>query len=171
MNNKCLFIIISAIFLVNSVKIYASGCEASYNFDTGMVNIPCLKAGSALFDINMNQMGNLDFRASEITERNLNDANIVEIQILLEPFPIVLAFISLSNGCKSVYPVITQRIEGHNIFINIKEQSPKDMICTMALSTQVKMFSFRLLQEGSYTVNINGMTQTFIAPEGGWLIF
>ncbi len=97
----------------------------------------------------------------------LSEATVESIDILiLESFPVqVLVNVIglLSDGCSTLAD-ITSKQEGDTFFVTITEQRPADAVCTQQLVPFEENVGLDVngLSAGTYTVNVNGVTDTFI---------
>jgi len=93
-------------------------------------------------------------------------ANVQSIQIItLESFPVQIQVIAegyLPDGCTEIDKAETER-EGNVFNINISTKRPKDAICTQAIESFTETIPLEVLglKAGNYTVNVNGVTESF----------
>ena len=93
-------------------------------------------------------------------------ANVENIEIMiLESFPVqvqVKATGNLPDGCTEIHEIETER-EGNTFKVSISTKRPRDAICTQALVpfTETIPLEVRGLEAGTYTVDVNGVTDTF----------
>lgn len=100
-------------------------------------------------------------------ELTIQPASVDSVTVeLLESFPVqvrVTAIGNLRNGCEEIYEVLAQRSE--NLFtVTMNAASPKDAVCTQVLRPFKESFALDVsgLPAGTYTVNVNGVLQTFV---------
>lgn len=93
-------------------------------------------------------------------------ANVTSIDVMtLESFPVQISVIAegyLPDGCTEIHEVKIEKVG--NIFnINISTIRPKDAVCTQALEsfTETIPLDVQGLKAGNYTVNVNGVTDSF----------
>jgi inhibitor of cysteine peptidase len=93
-------------------------------------------------------------------------ANVERIQIItLESFPVQIQVTAegyLPDGCTEIDEIKKER-EGNVFNINISTKRPKDAVCTQAIEsfTETIPLEVRALKAGNYTVNVNGVTESF----------
>jgi inhibitor of cysteine peptidase len=93
-------------------------------------------------------------------------ANVTNIDIMiLESFPVQINVIAegyLPDGCTEINDVKTEKV-GNTFNVNISTIRPKDAICIQALVnfTQTIPLEVMGLKAGNYTVNVNGVTDSF----------
>ncbi len=93
-------------------------------------------------------------------------ANVESIQIVtLESFPVQIQVIAegyLPDGCTEVDKVTIER-EGNTFTVNISTKRPKDAICTQEIVpfNETTPLDVQGLKAGNYTVNVNGVTESF----------
>jgi inhibitor of cysteine peptidase len=98
-------------------------------------------------------------------EPRINLAEVTEIDILiLESFPVqvhVVASGYLPNPCTQIYEIIKTR-EGNNFFVTIKTKSSL-LPCIQVLTPFEESIALDVygLSAGTYTVNVNGIEDTF----------
>jgi len=96
----------------------------------------------------------------------IDEANISSIEIaILESFPVqiqVLVTGTLPDGCTRIGPIDTRR-EGTVFDVTIHTVRPADAMCTQVISEfeEVVPLDVYGLAAGTYTVNVNGVTDTF----------
>lgn len=96
----------------------------------------------------------------------LDQAQIESINIaILESFPVqihVNATGFLGDGCTTLADITTTQ-EGSTFFVTITKQRPADRICTQQLVTFEENIALDVngLLAGTYTVDVNGVTDTF----------
>jgi inhibitor of cysteine peptidase len=88
----------------------------------------------------------------------------VDVQIL-ESFPVQVHAVvrgSLGDGCTTLDEVTTSR-EGNLLRIRLTSQRPADAVCTLALVPFEEVVALDVvgLPAGQYTVDANGVTETF----------
>lgn len=94
------------------------------------------------------------------------EANVESIEVLvLESFPVqvnVIASGALSDGCTSLVDP-TPRLEGNTFVVNLASRRVEDEVCTQATVPFDKVISLPVdgLSAGTYTVSVNGLTDTF----------
>lgn len=100
-------------------------------------------------------------------EVTIQDAVVTEVQILLmESWPLqasVQVEGELGDGCTELVKPITAEREGDTFYITIQTSRPVDAICTMILQTFSESVPLDIegLEAGTYTVNVNGVEETF----------
>lgn len=164
-----IFRLLVLFFLVIPTNVRAAAsCEASYDPQVGWLVVPCVKIGTSndVFYGGMESIGGDHFRLLWVSRLLLVDAHISNVQVLTDPFPIVLAYIPLSNGCESVYDPATTVIDGTNISIAVKVIEPgPTAFCPTNIRTVVKAFVFDQLGSPpggtTYTVTVNGVAKSF----------
>jgi inhibitor of cysteine peptidase len=93
-------------------------------------------------------------------------ANVESIEIItLESFPVQIQVIAegyLPDGCTEVDKVTIER-EGNTFTVNISTKRPKDAICTQEIVpfNETTPLDVQGLKAGNYTVNVNGVTESF----------
>lgn len=93
-------------------------------------------------------------------------ANVENIEIMiLESFPVqvhVTATGNLPDGCTEIDEIQTEKT-GNTFKVSISTKRPRDAICTQALVpfTETIPLEVRGLEAGTYTVDVNGVTDTF----------
>lgn len=93
-------------------------------------------------------------------------ATVENIQIMtLESFPVQIHVIAkgyLPDGCTEVDKVTIER-EGNTFTVNISTKRPKDAICTQEIVpfNETTPLDVQGLKAGNYTVNVNGVTESF----------
>jgi inhibitor of cysteine peptidase len=98
-------------------------------------------------------------------EPRINLADVTEIElIILESFPVQVMVVAkgyLPNPCTQINKIIQNR-EGNSFFITIKTQSSQEA-CIQVLTTFEERIPLMVygLSEGTYTVNVNGIKDTF----------
>lgn len=112
----------------------------------------------------------LDVPASDDddTEYMIGDAVVDDVQILvMESFPLqisVKAIGNLPDGCTFIDEENIEVVNTGNVFdISLKTKRPKDLVCTDALvpfEVNIPLDVYGL-EKGVYTVNVNGVTDTF----------
>lgn len=95
-------------------------------------------------------------------------AKVETINVTLESLPAkvhVIAKGHLPDGCTEINEIKTER-EGNTFNINISTKRPRDAICTQAIENFTKKISLdvRGLKAGNYTVNVNGVNESFELP-------
>jgi len=94
------------------------------------------------------------------------EATVESIDVLImESFPVQVNAVvrgSLGDGCTTLDPVTTTR-EGNTFRIRLTTQRPADAVCTLALVPFEEVVSLDVLglPAGVYTVDANGVTETF----------
>ncbi len=129
---------------------------------------------------NKTESGNITNDSQGITETNnshgttggdyiYGTAKVESIQIAtLESFPVQIQVIAkgyLPDGCTEIDEIKNESKE--NVFnINISTKRPKDALCTQATKnfTETIPLEVRGLKAGNYTVNVNGVTESFELP-------
>ncbi|HII93165.1 MAG TPA: protease inhibitor I42 family protein [Methanosarcina sp.] len=126
---------------------------------------------------NKTESGNTTNDSQGITETNSSHgttggdyiygtAKVESVQIVtLESFPVQIQVIAkgyLPDGCTEI-DEIKNESKGNVFNINIGTKRPKDAICTQATKnfTETIPLEVRGLKAGNYTVNVNGMTESF----------
>lgn len=103
---------------------------------------------------------------AEEPETEVGEANVDSIEILvLESFPVqvnVIASGELADGCTSLVEP-TPRLEGNTFVVNLAAQRVQEEVCTQATVPFDKVISLPVegLSAGTYTVSVNGLTDTF----------
>lgn len=103
---------------------------------------------------------------AEEPETVTGEANVESIEILvLESFPVqvnVIASGALPDGCTSLVDP-TPRLEGNTFVVNLATRRVEDEVCTQATVPFDKVISLPVdgLSAGTYTVSLNGLTDTF----------
>jgi inhibitor of cysteine peptidase len=93
-------------------------------------------------------------------------ANVDSVQIMiLESFPVQIKVVAegyLPDGCTEIDKITTER-EENTFNVNITTKRPKDAICTQAIVpfSETIPLEAQGLKAGNYTVNINGITDSF----------
>jgi inhibitor of cysteine peptidase len=100
-------------------------------------------------------------------------ANVQNIKIVsLESFPVQVQVIAegyLPDGCTEIEKIKTER-EGNAFNINISTKRPKDAVCTQVIKnfTETIPLEVQGLKAGNYTVNVNGVNESFeLAVDNG----
>ncbi|MDY7042259.1 MAG: hypothetical protein SVX38_15490, partial [Chloroflexota bacterium] len=94
------------------------------------------------------------------------EAQVENIEILiLESFPVQInvgATGNLPDGCTTIDQIV-QRREGNDFLVTITTVRPADAMCTEALVPFEEVISLDVygLPAGTYTVDVNGVTDTF----------
>jgi inhibitor of cysteine peptidase len=95
------------------------------------------------------------------------EAMVESIEILiLESFPVqvtVIARGNLPDGCTTIGPAVQQVLE-NTITVTLTTVRPADAVCTEALTPfeqSIPLLDVVGLPAGTYTVNVNGVTDTF----------
>ncbi len=119
--------------------------------------------------------------ARPITAYDVNDLTIQPALVegvsiaVLESFPVqvqVTATGSLRNGCEEIYDVLASRDE--SVFtVTMNAATPKDAVCTQVLRSFQESFALDVngLPAGTYTVNVNGISETFVLAVDNMLDF
>ena len=102
----------------------------------------------------------------------------VDVEVLSNATVRVVAHGTLGDGCTRVGEV-TQRREAQTFFVGVKEvyDQPFGKACTLAVGEfqQEVLLDVQGLERGSYTVDVNGVTESFeldgegVFVKGGWL--
>lgn len=97
-----------------------------------------------------------------IQQALVNDVSVA----ILESFPVqvrVTAKGDLRNGCEEIYEIVQQK-DGQAFNITMNAAAPKDAVCTQVIRPFEETFALDVmgLSAGTYTVNVNGITDTFI---------
>jgi inhibitor of cysteine peptidase len=93
-------------------------------------------------------------------------ANVTSIKIMaLESFPVQICVIAdgyFLDGCTKINEVKTEKV-GNTFNVNISTIRPKDAICTQALVNFTQTIPLEVvgLKAGNYTVNVNGVADSF----------
>ena len=96
----------------------------------------------------------------------IRDAVITDVQIMImESWPLQASAQidgELGDGCTELGPITTER-EGDTFYITVKTTRPADAVCTMELRFFSESVSLDILglEAGTYTVDVNGVTETF----------
>lgn len=126
---------------------------------------------------NKTESGNTTNDSQGITETNSSHgttggdyiyctAKVESVQIVtLESFPVQIQVIAkgyLPDGCTEI-DEIKNESKGNVFNINIGTKRPKDALCTQATKnfTETIPLEVRGLKAGNYTVNVNGVTESF----------
>jgi inhibitor of cysteine peptidase len=129
---------------------------------------------------NKTESGNITNDSQGITETNnshgttggdyiYGTAKVESVQIAtLESFPVQIQVIAkgyLPDGCTQI-DEIKNESKGNVFNINISTKRPKDALCTQATKnfTETIPLEVRGLKAGNYTVNVNGVTESFELP-------
>jgi len=94
------------------------------------------------------------------------EATVESIDVLImESFPVQVNAVvrgTLGDGCTTLDPVTTTR-EGNTFRIRLTTQRPAEAVCTLALEPFEEVVSLDVLglPAGVYTVDANGVTETF----------
>lgn len=129
---------------------------------------------------NKTESGNITNDSQGITETNnshgttggdyiYGTAKVESVQIAtLESFPVQIQVIAkgyLPDGCTEI-DEIKNESKGNVFNINISTKRPKDALCTQATKnfTEIIPLEVRDLKAGNYTVNVNGVTESFELP-------
>ncbi len=103
----------------------------------------------------------------DISDLTVQPALVESVSIaVLESFPVqvqVTASGSLRNGCEEIYDVLASRSE--DVYtVTMNAAAPKDAVCTQVLRPFEETFALDVagLPAGTYTVNVNGVTETFV---------
>lgn len=103
---------------------------------------------------------------AEEPETVTGEANVESIEVLvLESFPVqvnVIASGALADGCTSLLDP-TPRLEGNTFVVNLAARRVEDEVCAEATVPFDKVISLPVegLSAGTYTVSVNGLTDTF----------
>lgn len=103
---------------------------------------------------------------AEEPETVTGEADVESIEILvLESFPVqvnVIASGALADGCTSLVEP-TPRLEANTFVVNLATRRVEDDVCTQATVPFDKVISLPVegLSAGTYTVSVNGLTDTF----------
>ncbi len=91
----------------------------------------------------------------------------VEVEVLLPDPPSVrvTAYGSFISGCMTLHET-EQRREGDTFFVKITTAEPADTVCTPNAPPFVETVVLDAddLSSGTYTLNVNGVTETFTLP-------
>lgn len=126
---------------------------------------------------NKTESGNITNDSQGVTETNnshettggdyiYGTAKVESVQIAtLESFPVQIQVIAegyLPDGCTEI-DEIKNESKGNVFNINISTKRPKDALCTQATKnfTETIPLEVRGLKAGNYTVNVNGVTESF----------
>lgn len=96
----------------------------------------------------------------------INDAVITGVGIrMMESFPLQASVQidgELGDGCTELAPIETER-EGDTFYITVQTMRPADAVCTMELRffSESVPLDIEGLEAGTYTVDVNGVTETF----------
>lgn len=99
-------------------------------------------------------------------EMLIQDAVITGLQIMImESWPLQASVQidgELGDGCTELEPITTER-EGDTFFITVKTARPADAVCTLELRffSETVPLDIEGLEAGTYTVDVNGVTETF----------
>lgn len=99
-------------------------------------------------------------------EMIIQDAVITGVDIaIMESFPLQASAQidgELGDGCTELAPIETER-EGDTFYITIQTTRPADAVCTMELRffSESVPLDIEGLEAGTYTVDVNGVTETF----------
>ncbi|MCL7453611.1 MAG: hypothetical protein M8467_11260 [Anaerolineae bacterium] len=85
--------------------------------------------------------------------------------LILESFPVQVQVVAqgfLADGCTTVGE-ISQELVDNTFMVTISSERPADKVCTQALVPFEETVSLEVrgLPAGDYTVNVNGVTETF----------
>ena len=104
------------------------------------------------------------------SDQRIQDASIerIELEVSAESASVrVTAYGHFTGGCKVLHEV-TQRREGDTFFVEITTAEPADLSATLCEpgepSTEEVILSVEDFPDGTYTVNVNGVTETFTLP-------
>lgn len=104
--------------------------------------------------------------APEEGEMLIQDAVITEVQIqMMESWPLQASVQidgELGDGCTELEPITTER-EGDTFIINVQTARPAGAACTLELRffSETVPLDIEGLEAGTYTVDVNGVTETF----------
>lgn len=96
----------------------------------------------------------------------IRDAVITGVQVvLMESWPLQASVQidgELGDGCTELEPITTKR-DGDTFIVTVKTTRPADAVCTMELRlfSEPVMLDILGLEAGTYTVDVNGVTDTF----------
>lgn len=99
-------------------------------------------------------------------EMIIQDAVITGVDIhIMESFPLQASVQidgELGDGCTELAPIETER-EGDTFHITVQTERPADAVCTMELRffSETVPLDIEGLEAGTYTVDVNGVTETF----------
>jgi hypothetical protein len=157
--------------LTGNTQALASDCQVSYQPDSQLALLPCVRvaSGETVYDVTMMQIAGLDFRVIGFSELSLGDAQISEVAVITDPIPVVLAFVQLTDSCSQLYDPAQVAVDAvaQTIDIDIKVIPPGiDELCLAATRTEVRSFGFDELgfEPGgtTYLVDVNGIATSFV---------
>lgn len=99
-------------------------------------------------------------------EMLIRDAVVTGVDVaLMESWPLQASVKiegELGDGCTDLEPIVTER-EGDTFYITVKTARPVDAVCTMELRFFSESIPLDIegLKAGTYTVDVNGVTETF----------
>ena len=108
---------------------------------------------------------------SACSDQTIRDASVERIEVEVstdEPASArVTAYGYFTGGCKVLHE-ITQRREGDTFLVGITTREPAELSNALCepeeLSTEEVILSVADLSSGAYTVDVNGVTETFTLP-------
>ena len=108
---------------------------------------------------------------SACSDQTIRDASIERVEVEVsaaEPASArVTAYGYFTGGCKVLHD-ITQRREGATFLVGITTREPAELANALCepeeLSTEEVVLSVADLSSGTYTVDVNSVTQTFTLP-------
>lgn len=112
----------------------------------------------------------------DITDLTVQPALVEGVSIaILESFPVqvqVTAVGSLRSGCEEIYDVLASR-EENTFTVIMNAAAPKDAVCTKVLRPFEETFALDVmgLPAGTYTVDVNGVVETFTLAVDNMLDF
>ena len=153
-----------------SASAVASDCEVTYRADTQEATLPCVRlvADGAVYAASLVGTDGL-FQVTNPSLLSLGDAQVDEVQISVDPIPVVLAYIALPDSCSEVYPpaAVVVDSQAHSIAIRIRVVQPADgEACLAVTRSDVKAFAFDSLEfepgGTTYSVDVNGVTASVL---------
>ena len=102
----------------------------------------------------------------DAVEPRINLAEVTEIELFLqEIFPVQIIVVAkgyLPNPCTQIDEIIQIR-EGNNFFVTLKTKSSQEA-CIQVITSFIETIPLEVygLPAGTYTVNVNGIEDTFI---------
>ncbi|HET8688170.1 MAG TPA: protease inhibitor I42 family protein [Methanosarcina sp.] len=155
-NNKCWKYAKITTVLFTVFVVILSGCVDEEKNETKLRNIADSPGTTVTNDSKETSGGDYTY----------STANVESVDIItLESFPVQIQVIAkgyLPDGCTEIDKIKTER-EGNVFNINISTKRPKDAICTQEIVpfNETTPLDVQGLKAGNYTVNVNGVTESF----------
>ena len=152
----------------------SQACEASYSPAADSLTVPCVQVDStgARYSATLKRSQGGDFSLVSSQLQTMRDATISDVQIVTRPYPVVLAFIELSDPCGAVREPIAATLDPTQRRIAIKIQSystaAPNVLCAATVVSTARAFPFKISYvpggNNTYTVEVNGTVKTFDVP-------